>query len=113
MLAILGPLPSPLIFHNVKNHGGGGAEGEPGRIARNEEQKKQRKQHKTNRNKTKMKDTDWERDKQCSPCFLVKTSPAEGRRRSHKNTAYARFGVQVFRVFRVFRGVQGVQVFRC
>ena len=29
-----------LTFHNVKNHGGGGAEGEPGGIARNEEQKK-------------------------------------------------------------------------
>ena len=25
--------------------------------------------------------------------FLVKTSPAEGRRRFHKNTAYARLGV--------------------
>ena len=29
-------------------------------------------------------------DKQYSPCFLVKTSPAEGPRRFHKNTAYAR-----------------------
>ena len=38
----LGP-PSPLTFHNVKNHGGGGAEGEPGGIARNEEQKKTQK----------------------------------------------------------------------
>ena len=31
--------------------------------------------------------------KHYSPCFLVKTSPAEGRRRFHKNTAYARLGV--------------------
>ena len=30
-----GDPPSPLTFHNVKNHGGGGAEGEPGGIARN------------------------------------------------------------------------------
>ena len=36
--------------------------------------------------------------KHCSPCFLVKTSPAEGRGRFHKNTVYARSGVQ---------GVQG------
>ena len=48
--------PSPLTFHDVKNHGSGSAEGEPGRIARNEEQKKQRKRHKTNRNKTTKKD---------------------------------------------------------
>ena len=36
--------------------------------------------------------------KQYSPCFLVKTSKAEGRRRFHKNTAYARlvFGVWVW-----------------
>ena len=31
---------SPLTFHNVKNHGDRGAEGEPGGIAKNEEQKK-------------------------------------------------------------------------
>ena len=35
--------PSPLTFHNVKNHGGGVAEGEPGGIAKNEEQKKTKK----------------------------------------------------------------------
>ena len=74
---------------------------------------------------------------QYRPCFLVKTSPAEGRRRFHKNTACVRlgfwgfgfwglgfrvqgkgFGVLWFRVqglgFRVkgFEGF-GVQVFRC
>ena len=38
-LPFFGPSPSPLTFHNVKNHGGGGAEGEPG----NEEQKKTKK----------------------------------------------------------------------
>ena len=41
--------PSPLTFQNVKNHGGGSAEGEPGRIARErrtkENKRKQRKQH--------------------------------------------------------------------
>ena len=36
------PLPSPLTFHNVKNHGGGGPEGEPRGIAR---EQKTRKQH--------------------------------------------------------------------
>ena len=36
-------LSSPSTFHNVKNHGGGGAEGEPGRIARNEEQETKKK----------------------------------------------------------------------
>ena len=53
--------PSPLTFHNVKNHGGGGAhaEGEPGGIAKNQEQKKTTHQRKTktNRNKTTKKDT--------------------------------------------------------
>ena len=58
---------------------------------------KQRKQHKTNRNKTTKKDTGGGTNKK-SPCFLVKMSPAEGRRRFHKNTAYARLGVD---------GVQG------
>ena len=38
----LGPS-SPLTFHNVKNHGVGSAEGEPGGIAKNEEQKKTKK----------------------------------------------------------------------
>ena len=36
-------------------------------------------------------------DKQYSPCFLVKTSPAEGGRRFHKNMACARLGVWLFR----------------
>ena len=35
ILAISGPS-SPLTFHNVKNHGSGGAAGEPGGIAKNE-----------------------------------------------------------------------------
>ena len=37
------PSSSPLTFHNVKNRGGGSAEGEPGGIAKNEEQKKTKK----------------------------------------------------------------------
>ena len=53
--------PSPMTFHSVKNHGGGGAEGEPRGIVRerrtkeNKENNTQRKT-KTNRNKTTKKD---------------------------------------------------------
>ena len=43
---------SPLTFHNVKNHGDGGAEGEPGGIAGQENKGK----IETNRNETTKKD---------------------------------------------------------
>ena len=76
----------------------------------NEEQKKTKKTSKE-RQKENNKERHWEREKQYGPCLLVKTSPAEGWRRFHKNTAYARLGVQVFLVFRAY-GL-GVQVFRC
>ena len=92
----LGP-PSPWTFHNVKKHGGGGAEGKPGENCQGTKNKrKQRKQHiAENQDKQKQnnKEGHWGRDKQYSPCFLVKTWPAEGQRRFHKNTAYARLGV--------------------
>ena len=87
---------SPLTFHKVKNHGGGSAEGEPGGIARNEEQKKTKKttqrKTKTNRYETTKKDTGCGTNNIVRD-FLVRTSPAEGWRRFHKNTAYARLGV--------------------
>ena len=52
-------LPSPLTFHNVKNHGSGGAEGEPGGIAGNEEQKKTKKT--THRGKPRQTETKQQR----------------------------------------------------
>ena len=64
------PPPSPLTFHNVINDGQSifwELRGDHRKEAQ-------------------------EGTKQYSPCFLVKTSPAEGRRRFHKNTAYARLG---------------------
>ena len=52
----------------------------------------ERKQHiMKNTEKTTKKKNMGGRNKQHSPCFLVKTSPADGRRRFHKNTAYAPF----------------------
>ena len=65
--------PSPVTFHNARNHGGG-QEGEPGGIAREQRTKENKanntkRKTKTNRNKTTKKDTG-ERDKQHSPCFF-------------------------------------------
>ena len=61
----LGPflgLSSPLTFHNVKSHGGGNAEGEPGGIAKERRTKENKENNtwrktKANRNKTTKKDT--------------------------------------------------------
>ena len=69
--------PSPLTFHNVKNHGGGSAEGEPRGIARNEEQKKTTHRGKPRQTEIKQqRKTHWGRDKLFG-----------------ENTAYARLGV--------------------
>ena len=68
------------------------------------------------RNKTTRKDTG---GNNMIRVFLVKTSPAEGRRRLHKNTACAGLVVQVFRwfrcvhVFMCFGVLVFVQVFTC
>ena len=94
----LGAPPSPLTFHNVKNHGGGGAEGEPGENCQGTENKrKQRKQHmeenQENRNKTTRKTLQTGQTKKVR-VFLVKMSPAaEGQRRFQKNTAHVRSGI--------------------
>ena len=95
--------PAPFTFHNVQNHGGGGAEGEPGGIARNEEQKKTKKT--THRGKPRQTETKQQRNtlgagQTKKSVLCVKTSLMEGRRRC-KNTAYAHL-VQVFRCLRCF-----------
>ena len=95
----------PLTFHNVKNHGGGGA-GEPGRIARNEEQKK----NNTRQTKIKQQRKTSGQTIQSVFFFFVKTSPGK-RRRPNKNNAYARLGVEVFRLLGVLG--RGFGVFRC
>ena len=85
ILAIFGP-PSLLTFHKVKSHGGGGAEGEPGRLAR-EPRTKENKENNTRQTEIKQqrKTGDGTNDIRtlcpfkCSGCL----------------------GVQVFRVFEV------------
>ena len=73
----------------------------------NEEQKKTKKTTQ-DKQKENNKERHWGRDKQYSPCFLVETSLAEGKRRFRKSTADARSGVQVFTCL----GVQSL-FFRC
>ena len=69
---------------------------EAGRIGRQQRTKENKE---NNTRQTERKQQRKTLDKQYGPCFLVKTSPAEGRRRFHKNTAYARLGVLVFGCF--------------
>ena len=84
--------PRPLTFHNDKNHGGGSAEGEPGGIARNEEQKKTTHGGEPRHTETKQQRKTLGAGQTKKSVFLVKTSPAEGRRRFHRNTADALLG---------------------
>ena len=76
------------------------SQGEIVRERRTKKRRKQQMEENQDKQKENNKKRHWGRDKQYSPCFLEKTSPAEGRRRFHKNTAYGPFrfsGVQVFR----------------
>ena len=93
------PLPSPLTFHNVNNHGG------KENCKGTKNKRKQRKQHKTNRNKTK-KDTGGGTNKRVRVFFGENVT---GRRPA---TFSQKHGLCPFRVFRVFRVLRVFRVFK-
>ena len=74
----LGPLPLLLTLHTVKNHRGGGAEGEPGGIARERRTKENGEKTTQRGNTRKQQRKTLGQDKQCSVLvFRCSTTPRE------------------------------------
>ena len=77
-----GPPSHLTFFHIVKNHGGGAQKESQEELSETKNRRKRRKQH-MEENQNKQKENNKERHsgrgRQCSPCFLVKTSPTAGR----------------------------------